>query len=126
MSGNDSEVHMRGVIAVLVLTAVFSMPAAAGQPVSIRIASRTLPAPGYLRVLVYVEPDAANRALTIEVDGEPLFRSSEVALAGAKEKRAHQFEVKDLKPGEYVVRAVVRGGGRVRGTSEERVIVFGI
>ena len=117
---------MRGVIAVLVLTAVFTMPAAAGQPVSIRLTSRALPAPGFLRVLVYVEPDAANRALTLEVDGEPLFRSSEVALAGAKEKRTHQFEVKDLKPGEYVVRAVLRGGGRVRAMSEDKVIVFGI
>jgi hypothetical protein len=111
-------------VTVLALAAVASA-AGAGERVSIRLAGQVLTSPGFLRVLILVEPDAANRRLTIEVDGAPMFRSSEVTLEGAKEKRAHQFEVKSLLPGEYVVRAVVHGstGGDV--VRERRVIVVG-
>ena len=115
---------MRGLMAFVLLAAV-TTPAAAGEPVSIRLRTTILNSPAYLRVLIMVEPDATNRRLTIEVDGVPMFRSSDVTLEGDKEKRAHQFEVKGLMPGEYVVRAVLHGSSNVRAVRERRIIVVG-
>jgi hypothetical protein len=99
--------------------------AAAGiaEVVELRLRSRYLAAPATFRITVVVEPDAANRRLQVEADGDHLFRSSELALEGATEKRLHEFEFRALPEGRYTLRVTVYSTDAVRGTASEKVEV---
>lgn len=107
-------------LAVIVLLAV---PAVTQDVVEIRVRGRFFSEPATVRVTVAVEPNAANRALVVEADGDRLFRSSELPLEGAHEQRIHTVEFKNLPAGQYVLRAEVRSSNDVRGLAEELVIV---
>ena len=73
---------------------------------------------------VVVEPDAANRRLQVEVDGDLLFRASELTLEGAAEKRLHEFEFRGLPAGRYTLRVTVFSTDAVRGTASETLEVI--
>src|SRR5690606_3402290 len=66
----------------------------AADIVEIRVSGRYFSEPATVRITVAVEPDAANRTLRIEADGDRLYRSTEVTLEGATEKRLHTIEFK--------------------------------
>jgi hypothetical protein len=78
-----------------------------------------------VQITVAVEPDAKNRSLRIEADGERLFRASQLTLDGATEKRIHAVEFKNLPAGNYVLRAEVLGAEDVRGMAEQELVVSG-
>ena len=59
------------------------------------------------------------------LDGERLFRASQLALAGADEKRIHAVEFKNLPAGNYTLRAEVLGADDVRGMAEQELVVSG-
>jgi hypothetical protein len=107
------------------LFASLAASSSASEPMWMRVTTSTVMAPAHMKVLVFVEPHAENRLLTIEVDGMPLYRASDVQLEGARAKRAHLLEVTGLTAGEYVVRASVHGAGSVRAVNEQRITVFG-
>ena len=115
---------MHALIGLALFASVATSPSAA-EPIWMRVTTSTLIAPVYMKVLVFVEPHPDNRLLTIEVDGTPLYRASDVQLEGARAKRAHLLELSRLMAGEYVIRAVVHGTGRVRMATERRITVFG-
>ena len=46
-----------------------------------------------------------ERALLIEADGDQMYRSSELALSGANDKRLHSIEFRNLPAGAYTLRA---------------------
>ena len=83
-------------------------------------------APATMPFVVSVRPDADNRMLRVEVDGEAMYRSSEVALEGDRAKRLHSFEFRGMPQGAYVVRAVVLSSDEVRALTEQKVVVSSV
>ena len=92
--------------------------------VELRLRGRYYSEPATVRITVAVEPNALNRTLVVEADGEFLFRSSAVELDGANGRRLHTLEFKNLPRGYYTVRAEVHSAGeRVRGAAEDVLVV---
>ena len=96
---------------------------AAQDVVEIRLRGRYFSDPATVRITVAVEPNADNRALRVEADGDRLFRSSEVVLNGEDGKRLHTLEFKNLPAGSYTIRAAVLSTAQVRGAAEEFLVV---
>jgi methionine-rich copper-binding protein CopC len=96
---------------------------AAQDVVEIRMRGRYYAEPATVRITVAVEPDAKNRVLVVQADGDRLFRSSQVSLEGDKEQRIHTVEFKNLPAGYYTVRAEVMSQDTVRGSAEELLVV---
>lgn len=119
----------RRTVVLVFLTALFAstvaIPGNARDVVEIRLHGRYFIEPATVRILVAVEPDAENRALRIEADGESLYRSSELTLNGAREKRLHSVEFKNLPAGHYMLRAEVRSAHEVRGMASQDLVVTG-
>ena len=97
----------------------------ASQVVQIALHGRYFSEPANVRILVAVEPDENNRSLRIEADGTDMFRASEMALEGSREKRLHTFTFKNLSAGYYTLRAQVLSSDAVRGTATSEVVVTG-
>ena len=116
-------------IALISLTAILALSGAtrgdARDVVEIRLHGRYFIEPATVRILVAVEPDAGNRALLIEADGEQLYRSSELALTGATDKRLHSIEFRNLPAGAYTLRAQVKSSHDIRGSTSQDLIVTG-
>jgi hypothetical protein len=91
--------------------------------VEIRLRGRFFSDPATVRITIAVEPNADNRALRVEADGDHLYRSSEVVLEGENGKRLHTLEFKNLPAGHYVIRAAVLSNADVRGAAEEQLVV---
>jgi len=96
---------------------------AAQDVVEIRLRGRYFSDPATVRITVAVQPNADNRALRVEADGDRLFRSSEVVLEGEDGKRLHTLEFKNLPAGSYTIRAAVLSSAQVRGAAEEFLVV---
>jgi hypothetical protein len=110
-------------LTVLVITAG---PAAdASNTVRILVRSSVYRAPATVLINVRVTPDADNRFLRLEVDGELLFRASEIPLDGANAAAANWFEFRDLPAGHYQLRAELRSSQAVRAVAIQPVIVVG-
>ena len=118
--------HLHGIIAGgAVAAALFlgTWSAGAQDVVELRIRGRYFTEPATVSITVTVEPDAANRALRIEADGERLFRSTQMELDGENARRLHTIQFKNLPAGHYVVRARVLSRGDVRGLAEDLLVV---
>ena len=119
----------RRTIAWTCLTALLAIGGAtrgdARDVVEIRLHGRYFIEPATVRILVAVEPDAENRALLIEADGDQMYRSSELMLTGATDKRLHSIEFRNLPAGAYVLRAQVRSSHDVRGSASQELFVTG-
>lgn len=94
-------------------------------PVEIRVYRRVLAAPADVMVTVRVPPNADNRSLTIEADSGEYLSSSTIPLDGEYESNAHQFWLKNLPEGEYVLMARVQGTRGVRGKAAVTLTVVG-
>ena len=79
----------------------------AKEIVEIRLRGRYYAEPATVQITIAVEPDAVNRSLRVEAESERMFRSSQINLAGANEKRIHTLEFKNLSAGEYTLSAQV-------------------
>jgi hypothetical protein len=119
----------RRTVALVFLTVLFAstgaIPGDARDVVEIRLHGRYFIEPATVRILVAVEPDAENRALRIEADGDSMYRSSELTLSGAREKRLHSIEFRNLPAGHYILRAEVRSAHDVRGMASQDLVVTG-
>jgi hypothetical protein len=93
--------------------------------VELRLYGHYFAEPATVRITVAVEPDAENRMLRIEADGDEMYRASEIELSGADEKRLHSLEFKNLKAGNYTLRAEVHSATALRGMAEQEVVVTG-
>jgi hypothetical protein len=82
--------------------------------------------PATVQLTIAVEPNDANRTLRIEAESERMYRSSEMPLNGANEKRLHQIMFKNLPAGNYELRAEVRSSTAVRGVATRELVVIGI
>jgi hypothetical protein len=119
----------RRTVAFIFLTALFAsmgtIPGDARDVVEIRLHGRYFVEPATVRILIAVEPDADNRALRIEADGDSMYRSSDLTLSGATEKRLHSIEFRNLPAGNYMLRAEVRSAHEVRGSASQNLVVTG-
>ena len=103
-----------------------SIGASAHQPIEIRLLGRYYMEPATVQVTVAIEPDANNRVLHIEADGEQMFRSSDVTLAGDTDKRLHTIQFKNLAAGSYTLRAEVLSSSEdVIAMAEQELVVAG-
>ena len=119
---------MKGRIIVLIvaLVATAALRAVAGEVVEIRLRGHYFAEPATVQVTVAVEPDAANRVLRVEADGDRLYRSTEVELSGDADQRVHTVEFKNLPAGAYELRAEVLSSDKVRGTATQELVVSGL
>src|SRR2546426_2061210 len=88
------------IIATLCVIGAATLPAK--EIVAIRMPGRYYSEPATVRIMIAVEPDSANRRLTVEADGDSFFRSSEYTLDGERGQRLHTVEFKNLPAGQYV------------------------
>lgn len=109
----------------LALTSAVAVRGDAADVVEIRLRGRYFMEPATVHIMVAVEPDAANRVLRIEADGDQMFRASDLALSGADEKRIHTVEFRNLPAGHYTLRADVMSTNAVRGTASKTLVVTG-
>lgn len=115
------------VFAVFIAALVTSgtSPGHAKEVVEILLRGRYYVEPATVQITVAVEPDAQNRFLRIEADGERLFRASQLTLDGASEKKLHAVEFKNLPAGNYTLRAEVLGANDILGMAEQPLVVSG-
>ena len=76
---------------------------------TLRMTPRFVSAPGYLRSLIRVTPNAANRALRVEIDSEGYYRSSEIQLDGSSAPTSHFMDWKAVPAGTYDLTVSVMG-----------------
>ena len=112
-------------IAILLLSGAASTVGDANDIVEIRLRGRYYAEPATVQITVAVEPDAVNRALRVEADSERMFRSSEIVLSGAGEKRIHTLEFKNLPAGEYTLSAQVFSRNEMRAVATQQLTVSG-
>ena len=91
----------------------------------IRLQGHYFAEPATVQLIVAVEPAAENRTLVVEADGENMFVSTELQLAGDKEQRLHPIEFRNLTAGDYTLRAQVLATGSVRSEATQEIMVTG-
>jgi hypothetical protein len=64
-------------------------------------------APAHVRVQVFVERAAENRALRLTIDSPEYFRSSAIELNGESAQRVHVAEFRSIPAGAHEVRAAL-------------------
>ena len=86
-----------------------------GEDLTLRMTPRFVRAPGYLRSLIRVLPNADNRLMRVEIDSDSYYRSSEVQLDGAAAPMSHFMDWKDVPAGKYdlIVTVIGQSGPRV-------------
>ena len=101
-------------------TLALLIAATAGQGATEKLALRVTPniscAPSTVTIHATVQPNAANRILSIEADSGGFYRSSEIQLEGDRAPLITQVFLKNLPGGEYIVAAELRdnmGGSTV-------------
>jgi hypothetical protein len=108
------------------IVTALSTAGSAGQVVELRLRGYYYSAPATVFMTVAIEPDDQNTMLRVEADGDRFYRSSELALSGASEKRIHSVEFRNLPEGSYTLRAEVRSKREIRGQATQELTVTGV
>jgi len=116
---------IRWIALITSLVALAGITSSAKDDVEIRISGRYFSAPATVQMIIAIEPDAQNRTLRVEADGDNMYTSTEMQLAGDREQRLHTIQFKDLAAGEYTLRAQVLSTSDVRSQTEQHIMVTG-
>lgn len=118
---------VRHIFAVTILVAAISGWSAlsAEEPLTVSIYPTVAVARGEAHLRIVVERNDQNRALSWEVDGPGYYRSSTAQLEGADAPRNWFFAVKDLTPGNYVVRATLKRNNNSESVASTQMRVLG-
>ncbi len=111
--------------ALVLPLAALSGTVGAKDNVEIRISGHFFAEPATVQMVIAVEPNAENRTLRVEADGDNMFCATEVRLQGDKEQRLHTIQFKNLAAGEYTLRAQVLSNSSVRSQTEQGIMVTG-
>jgi len=112
-----------GLLGILLVTA--TLPAGAGEKLTLKVSPAVAFAPANLIVRAMVEVDAHNRAIAIIAESDNFYRSSEIQLDGDRAPRTSTFEFRSLPSGTYEVRAMLIGeGGEQRAAMRQAVNVI--
>ena len=112
-------------LTVAVAGTVGPLVGSANDIVEIRLRGRYYAEPATVQITIAVEPDAENRSLRVEAESERMFRSSQINLLGANEKRIHTLEFKNLPAGEYTLSAQVYSDDEMRAMETQVLSVSG-
>ena len=108
-----------------ILVASTTLPAGAGERITLKVSPAVAFAPANLVVRATVEADADNRAIEIVAESPDFYRSSEIQLEGDKAARTNTFEFRSLPPGTYEVRAkLLSASGQTRAAVRQQVNVI--
>ena len=107
------------------LVALCGAAGSAKDDVEIRLSGRYFAEPATVQMIIAVEPDAQNRTLRVEADGDNMFASTEIQLAGEREQRLHTIQFKNLSAGEYTLRAQVLSHNSIRSQATQEIMVSG-
>src|SRR5436190_23545603 len=108
---------------VLLLTV--TLPARAGERMTLRVTPAVAFAPANLIVRTMIEADARNRAVEVVAESNDYYRSSEMQLDGDQAPRTTTFEFRSLPPGNYEVKAIVLdGSGQTRASAASQVNII--
>ena len=91
--------------------AVVAQADKSADELTLRLTPRFVSAPGYLRSLIRVAPNAANRVLRVEIDSAGYYRSSDIQLEGASAPMSHFMDWKEVPAGKYDLTVSVLGAG---------------
>ena len=117
--------RIAGVILFILLVAAVSQLVAI-ERLKLKVSPSVAFAPANLIVRASIEPDAENRAVEVEAESSAFYRSSEIDLDGDRAPRTNTFELRDLPPGTYEVRATLMGPGEaIRAAAHQEVDVMG-
>ena len=112
-------------LALIILIGLTGSVGSAKDNVEIRLTGRFFSEPATVQMIVAVEPNANNRTLRVEADGDNMFTATELPLEGDKEKRLHTIQFKNLAAGGYTLRAQVLSNTDVRSQTEQEIMVAG-
>ena len=107
------------------LLALCGAVGSAKNDLEIKLAGHYFAEPATVQMIIAVEPDAQNRILRVEADGDNMFASTEIQLAGGREQRLHPVQFKNLPAGEYTLRAQVLSHDSVRSQATQEILVSG-
>ena len=107
------------------LVALTGAAGSARDNLEIRLQGRYFAEPATVQMVVAIEPAVGNRTLVVEADGDNMFCSTEVQLAGDKEQRLHNIQFKNLAAGGYTLRARVLSTGSVQSEATQEIMVTG-
>jgi len=107
------------------LVALTGAAGSARDNVEIRLSGRFFAEPATVQMIIAVEPNAENRTLRVEADGDNMFCSTEVQLAGDKAQRLYTIQFKNLAAGDYTLRAQVLNTRSVRSEATQEIMVTG-
>lgn len=128
MSRGDGEdaMKVRGLLVIAVLF-LLTLPAGAGDKLTMKVSPAIAFAPANLVVRAYVTADPDNRAISVVAESDDFYRSSEVQLDGDKAPRTNVFEFRSLPTGTYQVSAMLIGtnGQRALVRSQLNVMASG-
>ena len=116
---------IRSLALMIPVVALTGSIGSAKDNVEIRLNGRFFSEPATVQLVVAVEPNADNRRLRVEADGDSMFRATEIELSGANEQRLHTVEFKNLSAGGYTLRAQVLSNSSVRSQAEQEIMVTG-
>ena len=118
---------MRNIVAVAILLGAVSSaaPLNANESITVSVYPAVAVARGEAQLKIFVERNDQNRTLNWEVDGPNYYRSSTAQLDGADAPRSWFFAVKDLQPGSYQVRAVVKRNNDSESVASTQMRVIG-
>jgi uncharacterized protein (DUF58 family) len=101
-------------------------PMSGTESLKINVSPSQATAPANLRIRVMVEPNAANRSVTVAAESDDFFRSSEVALEGDQGPRTIYFEFRGVPGGQYEVRGAVGDAmGHEVASAKQNVFIMG-
>ena len=107
------------------LAALCGAAGSAKDDVEIRLSGHYFAEPATVQMIIAVEPAAQNRALHVEADGDNMFASTEIQLAGDREQRLHTVQFKNLPAGDYTLRAQVLSRSSIRSQATQEIMVTG-
>ena len=96
------------------------------EPITVSIYPAVSSVRGSAHLKVFVERDQSNRALTWEIDGPEYYRSSSIPLDGAAAPRSWFFDIKNVPPGEFEVRATVKRNNDSESVALSKFTVLGV
>jgi hypothetical protein len=116
---------MKKAFAICGLIGLTVLPVDGGQRISIAVSPAKAFAPATLRVRARIEPNEANRSLSLIADGENFYRSSAIPLDGDQAPRIVELWFPNVPGGEYEVLAVLTDStGRDRAVARESVSIL--
>jgi hypothetical protein len=91
------------------LVVAIGWPAAAGEPLTVRVLTTSRFAPSDVVVQAFIESDSRNREVSFEVDSAAYYTRSEAELEGDEAPRSKEVTFRMLPAGSYKVCVTLLG-----------------